>query len=243
MRRPRFRPSSAARILSAAIAAVALFGLVLAQGGKEAKGGAAANKYIGAEKCKNCHSAETTGNQFGAWHKSEHAKAFEKLGSDEAKRIAKEKGIDDPQKSDKCLKCHETAFGLAADLIKKGFDPKQGVQCESCHGPGDAHLKARFAAASKAGGDEGGGDGKAAPVQKIPDGEIIANVGEKTCLVCHNTESPTYKPFCFCERSAKIAHFDPRKTHPKAEAPCSCDKCKAGTCPVANCGPGAKDKK
>ena len=247
MRRVTFRPWSAARFFTAAIAACALFGLVMAQGGKESKGAASpGNKYIGAEKCKNCHSSDASGNQYGAWMKSEHSKAFEKLCSDEAKKFAKEKWIDDPQKSDKCIKCHTTAFGVAADMIKKGFDAKAGVQCESCHGPADQHMKARFAAASKAGGYEGFGDdkSKAAPVQKVPEGEIIANVDQKTCLQCHNDESPTFKPFCFYERRAKIAHLDPRKTHTKEQTlVCSCGKCDCKHGSEPSCGAEPKDKK
>jgi mono/diheme cytochrome c family protein len=227
---------SAARIVSAAVALVALLGLVLAQGSKDAKdakSAAGAAKYIGADKCKNCHSTDASGNAFAAWQKSGHAKAFATLASDAAKKIAKEKGIDDPQKSDKCVKCHETAFGLPADMIKKGFDATAGVQCESCHGPGEAHMKARMAAAMSAEGDASG-------PQKIPAGELVSKVDEKTCATCHNSESPTFKPFCFCERSAKIAHLDPRKPHPKEATPCSCEKCKAGKCPVGACGPDAK---
>jgi hypothetical protein len=219
-----------------AIAIFTLLGFVLAQGGKEAKASAAGNKYIGAEKCKNCHSSDASGNQFAAWQKADHSKAFERLASDEAKKVAKEKGIDDPQKSDKCLKCHTTAFGLAADAIKKGFDPKQGVQCETCHGPGDAHMKARFAAAA---------DAKPGEVQKIPEGEIISKIDQKTCLVCHNDESPTFKPFCFYERLAKIQHFDPRKERSAADSMvCGCDKCECKHgCEPGKCGVAPKDKK
>jgi Cytochrome c554 and c-prime len=235
MTRIPFTSLSISRVAAAAVALVALFGLVLAQGGKDAKDSkpAGAAKYIGADKCKNCHSTDASGNQFAAWQKAGHAKAFATLASDEAKKIAKEKGIDDPQKSDKCVKCHETAFGLPADMIKKGFDATMGVQCESCHGPGEAHMKARMAAAMKAEGDT-------SKPQPIPAGEILSNVDEKTCATCHNSESPTFKPFCYCERVAKIAHFDPRKQHPKEAAPCSCEKCKAGKCPVGACGPDAK---
>ena len=227
-------------------AATGLLGLVLGQGGGEAKSApaasATASKYIGAEKCKNCHQATASGDQYGVWHKVGHAKAFETLASDKAKEIAKSKGIEDPQKSDQCLKCHTTAFGVAADQIKKGFDPKQGVQCESCHGPGEAHFKARFAAAAKSGGEEGG---KAAAYQALPAGEMTSKVDQKTCLGCHNSESPTFKPFCFFERSAKIAHLDPRKPRTAEEKlVCGCEKCSCEHgCEAGKCGIPEKDKK
>src|SRR6185369_3917010 len=112
---------------------------------------------------------------------------------------------------------HQTAFGVPAEEIKKGFDVKQGVQCESCHGPGALHMSARMAALSKAGGDEGFGDdkgkGKVAERQSIPEGEIIVKLDQKTCLGCHNDEGPSFKPFCFHKFESQIRHFDPRKPH------------------------------
>ena len=44
-----------------------------------------ANRFIGAQKCKTCHSGEDTGNQFEALSKMKHAHAFEVLASDDAK--------------------------------------------------------------------------------------------------------------------------------------------------------------
>jgi hypothetical protein len=214
--------------LTFATMCLCVVGVVMAQGAKEPKPAvAASNKYIGAEKCKSCHQAEAAGNQYSAWLKTEHSKAWERLASDEAKASGKKVGIDEPQKNDKCLKCHTTAFGVAAESIKKGFDPKGGVQCESCHGPGEKHMKARFAAAAS---DTGADAGKGQPAAHttIPADEIIAKIDEKTCLTCHNSESPNYKPFCFCEYFPKMRHLDPRKAGAdKREFICSCDKCKA----------------
>ncbi|MFN0008678.1 MAG: multiheme c-type cytochrome [Planctomycetota bacterium] len=209
------------KALCGVVASFALFGFVLAQASQQGKteppsAKASASKYIGAEKCKNCHQNEASGDQYGHWMKSGHAKAFETLASPEAKEIAKAKGIEDPQKSDQCLKCHQTAFGVAAEEIKKGFDAKKGVQCESCHGPGEAHLKARFAAAAKGGGD-------ASVRQTVEAGEIQSNVEAATCLGCHNEESPTFKPFCIHERAARITHMDPRHKREEGKMICGCE--------------------
>jgi len=184
-------------------------------------------KYIGAAKCKNCHSSEKIGNQYGAWEKMSHAKAYETLASDKAKELAKARGIDDPQKADACLKCHVTAFGVAADEIAKGFKPEMGVQCESCHGPGEAHLKARMAAAAET------DPSKAAPVAAS---EIVAEPRIEVCQRCHNPESPSYKPFCFKEFNAKIAHLNPGKTRTPEELeklmdPYGCGKAGSCQCP------------
>lgn len=182
---------------------------------------AAANKYIGAAKCANCHKAEAVGNQMGKWAESKHAKAFEALATDAAREAAKAKGIEDPQKAEACLKCHVTAFGKPAEELGSGFKPEQGVQCESCHGPGDLHMKERVKAAAKA------KDGAPAPVAE---GEIVGHPKMDTCTGCHNAESPTFKEFCFKEFSAKIEHLNPGKQRTAEELAalraCTCDKCK-----------------
>jgi len=160
----------------------------------------AANRYIGAKKCKSCHKADEVGNQYAAWESAAHSKAFETLASDEAKRVASEKGIADPQKADECVRCHTTAFGAEKAMIKRGFKPEMGVQCESCHGPGEAHMKARF-------------DDAAAEVvdpKPAPD-EIVTTPTKAACKECHNEESPTYKEFCFHDSSIKIGHLRPER--------------------------------
>lgn len=163
-------------------------------------------KYIGAKACKNCHNGAAKGDAYGIWEKSQHAKAFETLGTDKAKAIAKEKGIADPQKDDKCLKCHVTALGVPADGIKKGFKIEDGVQCESCHGPGEDHYKARMKDSMKPGSVPLGAN-------EIKD----AGRSMELCGTCHNPESPTYKPFCLKERMAKIEHLNPAKKRTEEE--------------------------
>ncbi len=206
-----------------AFACLASLGLLPVRASGQDKG--TANKYIGAEKCKNCHQAEASGNQYGRWQEAGHSRAFEVLASAEAKALAKELGIEDAQKSEKCLKCHVTAFGAPPETIKKGFELRHGVQCESCHGPGEKHMKARFAAAASTGAEVGAR-------QELPEGEIITKVDIKTCVGCHNEQSPSYKPFCFRERWATIGHFDPRKSRPpdyqvdcNCKENCTCPKC------------------
>jgi hypothetical protein len=186
------------------------------------------NHYIGAQKCKNCHSNADNGNQFDCWTKSKHAEAFKSLASDAGKKLATEKGIADPQKDDKCTKCHVTGFGLADDQFKGKFD-RTGVQCEVCHGPGEAHMAARMAAAAA----EEKPDPKVRKV--LPEGEIALNGNPKFCQGCHNAESPSFKNFCYHERMEKIAHYDPRGTRkpttPLKECPCddACE-CRKGAC-------------
>ena len=199
------------------------------------------NRYIGAGKCKSCHSSEETGNQHGEWMSSGHAKAFEVLASPEAKKVGSERGVADPQKAPECVKCHVTGHGLPETSFAKGFEVALGVQCESCHGPGEKHQKARFAAAMGGGEDEGFGD-EAETVQ-VPEGEIVSSPTEETCRGCHNPTSPTFKPFCFYERRDEVNHWNPKKVRTQEELdaqlvcgcgdPCPCtDSCEEHDCAV-----------
>ena len=156
-------------------------------------------QYIGAEACGKCHKRDSTGNQLGKWQEGKHSKAFATLASPEAMKIAKEKGIADPQKDAKCVKCHVTAHGADPSLIetpaegKTGFQMADGVQCEACHGPGSLY--------------------KSRKIMKVRADAVAAGLvipDEKTCTGCHNDESPTYKGFVFAEMAKKIAHPNPK---------------------------------
>lgn len=163
------------------------------------------NRYVGSDRCKMCHAADEGGNQYSKWQSMKHAHAFEVLSSPEAKAAGAERGVENPAKAAECLKCHETAYGEDAAKVHPKFPREKGVQCESCHGPGEKHFEARLRAASSK-----------TPIPVAAD-EIIAKVPEETCKKCHNEESPSYKPFCFKCFRAKIEHLDPRKARTKEE--------------------------
>ncbi|MBI5545522.1 MAG: hypothetical protein HY901_16680 [Deltaproteobacteria bacterium] len=150
-------------------------------------------QYVGSEKCKTCHNAKDKGEMYTKWKATQHAKAFETLGSEAAKKL--NKGAD-AQKEGKCLKCHNTEAAVPADKLAKSFKKDQGVGCESCHGPGDKHVKARMASEDDS---------------TVTDAEVVRAPGEKTCLTCHNKESPTFKGFKFAEAAKKIEHKNPSK--------------------------------
>jgi len=185
------------RVAASAIALVVLLGGSTLPAGETAA-------YVGAERCKNCHSAPSKGDQYGKWAKEDHAKAFAKLAADAALKLGKEKGVAEPQKDKACATCHVTAYDEPAESKGKKFDPTQGVQCESCHGPGNKHVKARLEAEEEA-GDK---------LVKIPAGEIVAIPTAETCKKCHNEKSPSYKPFDYKKYLKDIAHPDPRKNYP-----------------------------
>lgn len=140
--------------------------------------------YVGAGKCKMCHKKPATGGQYGIWLEASHAKAFENLASDEAKAVAKELGIEDPQKSGKCLQCHSTAYNntetLATNIgTKKSGEPlltvEEGVSCESCHGAGADYKKKKIMKDHDL---------------SVTNGMIAAPKDE--CTKCHNDKNPTW---------------------------------------------------
>lgn len=171
---------------------MALLALVLSQGAVEGQEEKVA-QYVGSETCaKVCHKTARQGEQLRIWQESRHAGAFETLGTDAAKAIGKKMGIDDPQKSDKCLKCHTTAHGVEEGFLRATYAHKEGVGCERCHGAGSLY-QVRSVMMDR--------DKSIAAGLLLPD--------EKTCLQCHNEESPTYKPFDYKTFQAKIAHPKP----------------------------------
>ena len=174
-------------------------------------------KYVGNASCKMCHNKVDKGAQYTEWTNSVHAKAFETLKSEQATQIAKDKGIEvEAWKAPECLKCHTTGFGAGGYEVKcdafwnpaaedkagaravKRMKGLQDVGCEACHGAGSKYKSSK---AKKA----------------IVAGEITAasvgllEINEATCTVCHNEESPTYKPFNYEERVAEFSHPNPSK--------------------------------
>ncbi|MBA4311839.1 MAG: cytochrome C554 [Chlorobiaceae bacterium] len=154
---------------------------------------AADNKYVGVKTCSMCHKSDAKGNQLKVWNESAHAKAFTTLTSEASAKIAKEKGLKKPaSESPECLTCH--AVTADAKLLDKGFDVKDGVQCESCHGAG-SNYKAMGVMKDKV-------KAIAAGLTEYKDEAAI----EKQCKTCHNEKSPTFKEFKFKTMWDKIKH-------------------------------------
>ncbi|MCA9505644.1 MAG: redoxin family protein [Myxococcales bacterium] len=83
--------------------------------------------YVGSNACQSCHPAE-----FETWQASPHARAVATLE-------AKGKAADAD-----CLRCHTTAWdkpgGFPAGADVASHADLARVGCESCHGPGGAHV-------------------------------------------------------------------------------------------------------
>lgn len=131
--------------------------------------------YVGVELCKLCHRKKELGNQFDVWTNTHHSKAFYTLGTPEAREIAANLGINDPQQSGKCLRCHSTCHAFTEENVATDLRLEDGVQCESCHGPGEEYTYLEV-------------------MEDLEDAKAMGLVmpTEETCRKCHNPESPTW---------------------------------------------------
>jgi peroxiredoxin/nitrate/TMAO reductase-like tetraheme cytochrome c subunit len=84
-------------------------------------------RYVGSDACRSCHEAE-----FATWQASPHAASLASL---------EQKGKAD---SAECLACHTTGMGRPGGFPTggqaAGHPDLARVGCESCHGPGEAHV-------------------------------------------------------------------------------------------------------
>jgi len=154
--------------------------------------------YAGVKMCGICHKKDDSGNQLAKWQTSPHAKAFELLGTPAGKEAGKKVGVDDPQKSGKCLKCHSTAYSFTETCAVEKIKPEDGVTCESCHGPGKNYMK-KSVMENRA--------------DAIADGLVYP--ATKSCELCHNDKSPTWKTDRFTTEDGKKVGFDVEQAYVK----------------------------
>ncbi|MEW6507959.1 MAG: cytochrome c family protein [Bacteroidota bacterium] len=155
--------------------------------------------YEGSQVCGTCHKTEKQGLQLKIWQESSHANAYKTLQTPEADKIAMEKYNKKAVDSPECLKCHASGYDVTdKKLIGAKFKIEDGVQCETCHGPGSAYKALKIMKSREESVKNG------LVVWKNED-EIKAD-----CVKCHNPESPTYKEFNFEKTWAKIKHPVPK---------------------------------
>jgi hypothetical protein len=153
------------------------------------------HSFIGVKSCAMCHKSEKQGQQLKIWEESGHSKAYETLLTEKANEIAKEKGYETKaSETEDCLKCHVSGYNVDASLLGKKFKMEQGVQCETCHGPGSDYKKKSVMQDRE---------------KAVAKGLLVYEKPEELCLTCHNTESPTYVDFKFEESWQKIVHSVP----------------------------------
>ncbi len=122
--------------------------------------------FVGEETCLTCHQTE-----HKAWSASNHAMAYDSLE-------AVGKSFDPA-----CIQCHVVGFDKPGGFIDMSMTGHlMGVQCESCHGAGRAHVEAQ---------------GKVA----LPSSDWNK---EKMCAQCHT--QPHSPGFVFDQYWPKIQH-------------------------------------
>ncbi|MBZ5498670.1 MAG: beta-propeller fold lactonase family protein [Acidobacteriia bacterium] len=149
-------------------------------------------KYIGNEVCGTCHARE-----YKKWLGTRHSRSWVMLGmTEKADRVKSHFNVKSlsPQNSAICLKCHGTAAGAPPEFRLSTFHVEEGVQCESCHGPGEQYATEE--------------------VMKNKQQAIALGLRMPTkevCLNCHmakpSHEFMNKKPFDFEESYKKIAHM------------------------------------
>ena len=86
-------------------------------------------RYAGAVTCSGCHKA-----QAKQWASTAHAKAHS---------ILARRGPENLRKPE-CQRCHSLGYGEPGGFVSIDATPGLvNVQCESCHGPGVNHVKAK----------------------------------------------------------------------------------------------------
>ncbi|QQS38269.1 MAG: cytochrome C554 [Ignavibacteriales bacterium] len=152
--------------------------------------------FIGADACGMCHKTEKQGKQLDIWKQSAHAQAFKTLQTDKANEIAKGLGHLTPAaETQACLKCHTSGSDVDKSLLGAKFKMEDGVQCETCHGPGSAYKDIKVMKSRE---------------ESVKKGLVVHEKLESFCVTCHNSESPTFKEINVTEAWEKIKHEVPK---------------------------------
>jgi nitrate/TMAO reductase-like tetraheme cytochrome c subunit len=111
--------------------------------------------YVWDAACKDCHS-----DIHEAWARTKHKTALNRLSAGDQEK--------------ECAGCHLTA--AAKPIVAEGKVLNSGVQCETCHGPGRAHVESAKA-------------GTPATFPRKP--------AETLCADCHSSKSPHFHGFFY----------------------------------------------
>ncbi len=114
---------------------------------------AAEPRYLGVASCSSstCHGAIVTReggrveqNEYRVWsQKDRHSRAYAALSTEESRLIATRLGLDSATKAPACLACH--SMQIPEDRQDPGFEVKDGVGCEACHGAASGWIRTHYA--------------------------------------------------------------------------------------------------
>lgn len=146
-------------------------------------------KWLGSDACRKCHAAV-----YDSWKATRHARSLETLSK---------AGWDaDPE----CVRCHTTGWDRTVSgqwsRRESSFWTEEKtahlahVGCESCHGPGEEHVREPKKK------DVFGGYREASK-------SMWANPGRKACEACHDVD----ESLAFHEKDAYGARYLPKVDH------------------------------
>jgi len=145
---------------------------------------------VGSDSCAACHPSA-----YRLWKASPHAKASANLPPAQRENL-------------RCAYCHAPELARATQEAAPFQKPErsagraeEGVGCEACHGAGQHYS----------------------PSYVMRDPELARAVGlldpgQKSCLKCHDSDSPSLSPFDFAAKVKLIDHWS-RERSKSAEAP------------------------
>ncbi len=108
--------------------------------------------YVGTAACAECHPKQA--EQFRNYSKKAHS--FSSI-----QRLA-EKLTEQERRT--CYGCHTTGYGKPGGFVSEAQTPQvTSLGCETCHGPGSAHVESE-------------------------DPADLTAVAIETCMTCHNKE-------------------------------------------------------
>jgi hypothetical protein len=150
-------------------------------------------QYVGSDKCKKCHE-----HAYKIWKDSKHFHAYQTLV--DATRPANR------QFDGECIVCHTVGFTQKSGFVDMDKTPNLiNVGCESCHGPGSEHVKAKRNAAIhalmnpfKAKGDE----------TELQKNRRMLRIND-FCRKCHDDENDVN--WNFKDRWPDVEHMTPVK--------------------------------
>lgn len=136
-------------------------------------------KFVGSRKCESCHE-----ESYRTWAQSEHSRAWDSLST-----VPPTADTADPPRDfdPECISCHVVGWQHRENFPYNGgfVDIEKtphlaNVGCESCHGPGSAHM------AAEVGDDE-------QLQEKLRAAMRLGNRTERLCESCHDeNNSPDF---------------------------------------------------
>lgn len=134
-------------LLILVFAAMLVTGAVIwPQASEDSKGGealvacsdASEAKFVGVAACR-CHMKEDLGNQYRSWIGSKHMRSYVMLAGPYGRTIMENMGVSGyAQETEICFTCH--APRPDTSCAEQTFRFEEGIQCETCHGPGSLHV-------------------------------------------------------------------------------------------------------